>query len=365
MGQKTKDRRLKVLRLYSEGVSVRDCARLVGVEYETARRYCREADVLGFEQARQVPSYRAWPVELKTEIGLRWLGGESAADLVREYDLPLPSYPAAFGRWLERQGMVDHKMRAKAAGKRVVRAQKAGMGIDQWGQWLAEVRHHIEAAKQQATSDSARSDLDALHVEILEKSCALREQSDTWQAFLIRLVTTLKANRSVSRLCQVVGLSRSTYYWTVKNADRTDADLELVKEAYAHAHGRYGYRRLTDLIRLGFSDHEGRCMNHKKVARLMRQAGLRGAQPRRKRYRSFAGTLASIPNRLERRFRAPQPGKRRVSNCLCDVLSTFWTVLVVFLVMPLGCGVGLFGEPIRVAGDGSRWRCGIGWCCRT
>ncbi|WP_157672981.1 IS3 family transposase [Arcanobacterium phocae] len=73
----------------------------------------------------------------------------------------------------------------------------------------------------------------------------------------------------------------------LKNAGRIDADLELVKQAYAYSYGRYGYRRLTYLIRRGFQDHEGRCMNHKKVARLMRQAGLYGMHPRRKREQVF------------------------------------------------------------------------------
>ncbi|MCD4557740.1 IS3 family transposase [Schaalia sp. lx-100] len=314
MSQRTKERRLKVLRLYAKGVSISDCARLAGVAYETARRYCREADVHGIEHARKVPSFRTWPIELKTEVGSRWLDGESASDLAREFKLPSASYPALFGRWLERQHMTDYEQRARAAGGRVVRAQKAGMGISQWGKWLAEIRQHIESAKQQATCDAKRQQLDALHVEILEKSCALREETDTWQAFLIRLVTTLKAHHPVSRLCRIVGLARSTYYWALKNACRIDADLELVQEAYAYAHGRYGYRRLTDLIRIGFGTHQGRCMNHKKVARLMRRVGLQGAQPKRKHYRSFAGTLACIPNRLQRRFSASKPGRCLVTD---------------------------------------------------
>lgn len=41
MGRKTKDQRLKVLRLYEKGVSISDCARLAGVVYETARPYLR------------------------------------------------------------------------------------------------------------------------------------------------------------------------------------------------------------------------------------------------------------------------------------------------------------------------------------
>ncbi len=69
MSRKTKDRRLKVLRLCAKGVSISDCARLAGVAYETARRYCREADLRGIEQTRKAPSFRTWPIELKTEVG--------------------------------------------------------------------------------------------------------------------------------------------------------------------------------------------------------------------------------------------------------------------------------------------------------
>ncbi len=109
MSRKTKDRRLKVLRLCAKGVSISDCARLAGVAYETARRYCREADLRGIEQTRKAPSFRTWPIELKTEVGSRWLDGENASDLVREFQLPSASYPALFGRWLERQQMIDHR----------------------------------------------------------------------------------------------------------------------------------------------------------------------------------------------------------------------------------------------------------------
>lgn len=68
MSRNSKDRRLKVLRLYEKGVSVTDCARLAGVAYETARRYCREADFSGIEQVRKASPFRVWPLELKKRL---------------------------------------------------------------------------------------------------------------------------------------------------------------------------------------------------------------------------------------------------------------------------------------------------------
>lgn len=137
MAVKSRERRLKVIRLYAKGVSVTDCARLAGVAYETARRYCREADSVGVEQARKAPSFRTSQIELKTEVGLRWLSGESGSDLAREFKLPGASYPALFGRWVENQNMVDHEQSAKAAGDRILRAQAAGLGYEHWGKMVS------------------------------------------------------------------------------------------------------------------------------------------------------------------------------------------------------------------------------------
>lgn len=155
--------------------------------------------------------------------------------------------------------------------------------------------------------------LDALHVDILEKSCALRDENCEWQTFLIRLVTALKAVYKISRLCTLVGLPRSTYYWGVANTGKSDPDLEVVKSAFAYAKGVYGYRRVTDLLRNGFDGNAPVRMNHKKVARLMKVAELKGATPKRKHYRSYAGSTAIIPNLLRRNFRVEKP---------CTVLVT-------------------------------------------
>lgn len=148
--------------------------------------------------------------------------------------------------------MIDHEQSAKAAGDRILRAQAAGLGYEHWGKRLAEVRFHIQAQKSKATSEKQIQMLDALHVDILEKSCALRDETCEWQMFLVRLVTALKAVYKISRLCAVVGLARSTYYWIVKNTVKENPDLKLVKSAFAYSRGVYGYRRVTDLIRNGF-----------------------------------------------------------------------------------------------------------------
>jgi len=93
----------------------------------------------------------------------------------------------------------------------------------------------------------------------------------------------------------VIGLPRSTYYYrsTAREVALTDECLVgLIAEIQSGISG-YGYRRVTHELR-----HRGVQVNHKRVARLMRERGL-GIQPRRR----FAKTTDSnhdgpiFPNR--------------------------------------------------------------------
>lgn len=72
---------------------------------------------------------------------------------------------------------------------------------------------------------------------------------------------------SVSLLCQVVGLSRSSFYYQSEAVD--DLELRDALERVALEFPRYGYRRSTvELKRRGWN------VNHKRVLRLMREGNL-------------------------------------------------------------------------------------------
>ncbi len=84
---------------------------------------------------------------------------------------------------------------------------------------------------------------------------------------------------SERRVCRALAQPRSTQRYQGK----TDNDEEQLKErivALASQYGRYGYRRITALLRA-----EGWRVNHKRVERIWRQEGLRvpKKQPRRGR----------------------------------------------------------------------------------
>jgi putative transposase len=92
-------------------------------------------------------------------------------------------------------------------------------------------------------------------------------------------VEWLRETRSTSlrRACRVGGLSTATWRYQPR---RNAANQTLLEQLHTHAaaRSRFGYRRLHVLIA-----REGTAVNHKRVYRLYRQAGLQVRRRRRKR----------------------------------------------------------------------------------
>ncbi len=88
-----------------------------------------------------------------------------------------------------------------------------------------------------------------------------------------------KMKVSVRRACLVLGIVRSTYHYqsitTPLESVLTERIIELALQ-----YGRYGYRRITALLRA-----DGWYVNHKRVERIWRQEGLKvpARQPKRRR----------------------------------------------------------------------------------
>ncbi len=124
------------------------------------------------------------------------------------------------------------------------------------------------------------------------------------------LIEREKAHHAVARLCRVLGVSYSGYYaWRRRTpSERTRSDAALTARLiHLHEQSRrtYGAPRLhADLRAAGV-----RC-GRKRVARLMRQAGLVGCHRRRQRgttRRDPADTPA--PNQVQRQFVARGPNR--------------------------------------------------------
>ena len=84
--------------------------------------------------------------------------------------------------------------------------------------------------------------------------------------------------------CRLLGVSRSGYYvWKDRPASAREQENELllkqIKHVHADSRGSYGSPRVHAELTLGL----GLVVNEKRVARLMRQAGIRGLYVRRRR----------------------------------------------------------------------------------
>ena len=122
---------------------------------------------------------------------------------------------------------------------------------------------------------------------------------------------------SERRVCRVLGQARST-----QRRDRhiPDDEARLVVEMVrlATQYGRYGYRRITAMLRW-----EGWKVNHKRVERLWRQEGLKvpSRQPKRRRLwlNDGSGPLRSSGEApWARRRGSPPPGCRQAGEGITD-----------------------------------------------
>jgi putative transposase len=114
----------------------------------------------------------------------------------------------------------------------------------------------------------------------------------------------------VAAACQAAGVTRSAYYaWTASAAQGPsghDEEARLVAEIrriHARSKATYGAPRVTAELR-----RRGQTVNHKRVERLMRQHGIVGWRPRRRRSLTKPDTTAApAPDLLGRLFDPDQP----------------------------------------------------------
>lgn len=133
---------------------------------------------------------------------------------------------------------------------------------------------------------------------------------------------------SVRRECKVIDLPRSTFYYraTTKTATLSDADLVTIIEEIQDELPCYGYRRVTHELR-----RRGHLVNHKRVARVMRAAGL-GIKPRRRYVRTTNSSHDSpiYPN-LYRNVIPDRPNMVWVADFTYIRIATSFCYLAVIL----------------------------------
>ena len=100
-------------------------------------------------------------------------------------------------------------------------------------------------------------------------------------------------------MCRVLHLSRSSYYHWRSHQRRTSCNEELVNEIrriHEQSRQTYGSPRMTHELR-----RQGKHYNRKRIARLMRQEGIRAKTKRRFKVTTHATTVHPVAENLVRR----------------------------------------------------------------
>ena len=125
-------------------------------------------------------------------------------------------------------------------------------------------------------------------------------------------MTGLRQLHPLAALLKAASLARSTYYYQLKAAQTADKYAQIksrIRAVYASHKGRYGYRRITAVLR-----QAGQYVNHKTVQKLMQMLGLKSLV-RAKKYRSYRGQSHHVAvNVLARDFEARRPNQKWVTD---------------------------------------------------
>ncbi|WP_334662754.1 IS3 family transposase [Streptomyces cyaneofuscatus] len=122
----------------------------------------------------------------------------------------------------------------------------------------------------------------------------------------------------VKRLCSMLGVSRSSfYYWrrtAANRAARQAADAGLaarIRAVHREWDGTYGAPRITAELR----ETSGEALNHKRVARIMRASGIEGVRLRRRHRTTVPDPAAAkAPDLIGRDFTADKPNTKYVGD---------------------------------------------------
>lgn len=119
---------------------------------------------------------------------------------------------------------------------------------------------------------------------------------------------------SLDILLKIIKLARSTYYYHLKQLDKSNKDHAIkaeIQAIFTEHKGNYGYRRMTLELR-----NRGFLVNHKKVQRLMKVLGLEARIRRKRKYSSYQGEVGKkADNLIQRQFEASKP----MEKCYTDV----------------------------------------------
>ncbi|EHZ16742.1 integrase core domain protein [Streptococcus pneumoniae GA13224] len=119
---------------------------------------------------------------------------------------------------------------------------------------------------------------------------------------------------SLVLLLKAIKLARWTYYYHLKQLDKTDKDQELkteIQSIFIEHKGNYAYRRVHLELR-----NRGYLVNHKRVQGLMKVLNLQAKMRKKRKYSSHKG---DVGKKAENLIQAQFEGSKTMEKCYTDV----------------------------------------------
>jgi putative transposase len=88
----------------------------------------------------------------------------------------------------------------------------------------------------------------------------------------------MQGSLSIEQMCRITGVSRASFYRRLQERTPVEEDMEVrsaIQQIAVEHRRRYGYRRIAAELR-----RRGMMVNHKRVARIMREDNLLAVQPK-------------------------------------------------------------------------------------
>jgi putative transposase len=143
-----------------------------------------------------------------------------------------------------------------------------------------------------------------------------------------RFIENHRKQYSVSRLCLMLGIKRNSFYaWKKRKPSQREQDNQALIEHIRRIHKKYRKTYGSPRVYVQLKKQEISC-SKKRVARLMRQDGLKG----QRKYRKVITTNSKhsfpvAPNVLNREFQAEKPNQKWVSDITYIPTDEGWLYL--------------------------------------
>ncbi|HEU6245894.1 TPA: IS3 family transposase [Streptococcus pneumoniae] len=128
------------------------------------------------------------------------------------------------------------------------------------------------------------------------------------------IVQELMTEFSLVLLLKAIKLARSTYYYHLKQLDKTDKDQELkaeIQSIFIEHKGNYAYRRVHLELR-----NRAYLVNHKRVQGLIKVLNLQAKMRQKRKYSSHKG---DVGKKAENLIQGQFEGSKTMEKCYTDV----------------------------------------------